>query len=189
MPYIKLESVKDTVLGKAKAVEISGQDLVKNETWTKKFFKNKTQLVEALQNFEVGDEVNVVMEQDPENSRWWNIVDFKDMTEDDRGKIQRKQAYNPAARSGGGAAPRRADGGSRGDDTNRSAAVYLAHAMIKELGTDYEGDFAALAKDCVHLAHTIIYPYISAGATAKGDEGTPPVQEEAAPAKPKLPRV
>ena len=191
MPYLLLEAIKSTVLGKAAAVEISGTDLVKNEQWSKKFFKNKTDLVEQLQDFEPGDEVNVVMEQDPANSKWWNIKSFEAMTDDDRAKIEAKKKFGTKAPAGGGGGAstgsvRRSDGGSRGDDTNRASAIYLAREIVNMCGVSgYNADPTTVALEVVRLSDEIIYPYIKDGAVAMltDQEATTPaaVAEPAAP--------
>jgi hypothetical protein len=197
MPYIKLESVKDSLLGRMKAIEISGTDLVKNDTWTKKFFANNTKLRQALEDFEPGDEVNVVMEQDKRNPSFWNIVDIRNMTDDDRGKIEKKQSYAQRG-TGGGGSVRRADGGSRGDDTNRSAAMYLAWEMVKACTKDVTSMFPEqVAVKTTQLASDILYPFLKDGMPLGGDDDLTvdpipaPTAEPAAPKskKFKLPEV
>ena len=165
MPYIKLNSVKDTLLGKSKAIEISGLDLVKNEDWTKKFFKNQNDLVEQLQEFEPGDEVNVVMEQDPNNSKWWNIKEFTAITEEDREKIEAKKKFGTKGGGGGSTAPgnpRGTGGSSRSDDMNRSSAIYLAREVVNMCGIA-EANPDEVATEMIRLAHDFILPYIKDG--------------------------
>lgn len=177
MPYLLLESVKDSLLGKSPAVEISGMDLVKNEVWSKKFFKNKSNLVEQLQDFEPGDEINVVMEQDPANSKWWNIKAFEAITDDDREKMDSKKKFGTRAPAAA-AAVRRSDGGSRGDDTNRASAVYLAREIVNMCGIA-EANPTEVALEVVRLSDEILYPYIKDGAVIVADEKESPAPVEA----------
>lgn len=171
MPYIELKSKKDSLLGKSKAVEVSGIKLDSGEEWSKKFFKNKSDLVDALEGFSVGDEVNVVMEQDENNKKFWNIVDFVDLTEEDREKIDKaKKFYKsddskadaPKGGGGGSWGARRADGGSRGDDTNRSAAIYLAREIVNMCGIS-EAVPSEVATEMIKIADQFIFPYIKDG--------------------------
>jgi hypothetical protein len=166
MPFLKLTSKKDSKLGSYDAMEITGIDLGKNEEWTKKFFKGKqnTHLVEAMDDIEVGDEINVVMEQDPKNSKWWNIKEISLMTDEDRSKLERKQSFTKGGAKPAAGAPtsvRRADGGSRGDDTNRSAAIYLTKDIIEILGDNRSSE--DVIREMIYLADTLIYPYIKDG--------------------------
>jgi hypothetical protein len=172
MPFLKLTSKKDSKLGSYDAMEITGIDLGKNEEWTKKFFKGKqnTHLVEAMDDIEVGDEINVVMEQDPKNSKWWNIKEISLMTDEDRSKLERKQSFTKGGAklaAGAPASVRRADGGSRGDDTNRSAAIYLARELVKMSVESQDSSIytspANYAEECIEIAETLIYPYIKDG--------------------------
>lgn len=186
MPYIKLTAKKDSMLGTYPAMEITGTDLAKNEEWTKKFFKGKNNehLVEAMNDIDVGDDVNVVMEQDPKNAKWWNIKEIKLMTDEDRKKLENKQAFSkgggggkPAATAGSSA--RRADGGSRGDDTNRSAAIYLAKEIYAASAMEEALGCEDIARKYIEIAENFIYPYIK--------DGTVPAPQEEKMTKGKLP--
>jgi hypothetical protein len=194
MPYIKLTAKKDSMLGSYPAMEITGTDLAKNEEWTKKFFKGKQneQLVIAMNDIDVGDDVNVAMEQDPKNAKWWNIKSITLMTDEDRKKLENKQAFT---KGGGGSKPaaaaatsvRRADGGSRGDDTNRSAAIYLARELVKmSVESQSEPLYVSpevYAMDCIRIANSFILPYIKDGTLPPAEE----TKDTSAPTKGKLP--
>jgi hypothetical protein len=196
MPYLKLTSKKDSKLGAYPAMEISGVDMAKNEEWTKKFFKgkNNTHLEAAMDDIDVGDEINVVMEQDPKNAKWWNIKEITLMTEEDKKKLETKQSFSKggASKAGGSVGAtsfRRVDGGSRGDDTNRSAAIYLARELVKMSVESMQG--AAVpsspenyARECIEVAELFIYPYIKDGTLPT------PEEESALPKKElKVPKV
>jgi hypothetical protein len=194
MPYIKLTAKKDSMLGSYPAMEITGTDLAKNEEWTKKFFKGKQNepLVIAMNDIDVGDDVNVAMEQDPKNAKWWNIKSITLMTDEDRKKLENKQAFT---KGGGGSKPaaaaatsvRRADGGSRGDDTNRSAAIYLARELVKmSVESQSEPLYVSpevYAMDCIRIANSFILPYIKDGTLPPAEE----IKDTPAPTKGKLP--
>jgi hypothetical protein len=182
MPFLKLTSKKDTKLGSYDAIEISGVDLNKNEEWTKKFFKGKQNehLVNSINDVDVGDEINVVMEQDPKNAKWWNIKSISLMTEEDRKSLEKKQSFS---KSGGDKSaakssnfPRRVDGGSRGDDTNRSAAIYLTKDIVNFENRSTED----VVREMIYLADSLICPYIKDGTL-------PPPKEDKVKAKKELP--
>ena len=171
MPIVKLTSIKDAKLGSKAAKEIVGEKVGTNEEWKKSFFANQKELRDQLENFEVGDYVNVVMEQ-TSDGKYWNIKEFKDVSDDD---IEKATKYAKGPKSGGYSGKgssdsfRRSDGGSRGDDTNRSAAIYLSREIVN-MTKGHEGmtpeQCACL---CADIAEHYVYPYIK--------EGVVPVEE------------
>ena len=126
---IKLTKVYDGKLKNKYAVKyIEGTKLKDGSEWgvepKKFFFANQKELVSKLNDFSVGDEVNVVLQH--VRDKIYNIIDFKEVTEEDKENMMKdsKKSF------GGGNNVRRADGGSRGDDTNRSASIYLAKEIV-----------------------------------------------------------
>ena len=198
MPFIKLSAKRDSKLGSYDAMEITGTDLAKNEEWTKKFFKGKNNehLVAAMDDIDVGDDINVVMEQDPKNAKWWNIKEIKLMTDEDHKTLENKQKFvkgggKPAA-SAASAPMRRADGGSRGDDTNRSAAIYLARELVKMSvesmkGAEEPSSPESYAIECIDIAHRLILPFIKDGTLPPSQEEKMPAPQEEKVTKGKLP--
>ena len=82
--YITLTKIdKDADMGGYDAIEITGKRLDNNKTWSKPFFANNSELENKLSDFTVGEDVNVVMEQGKKNPKFWNIVDFKEVSEEE----------------------------------------------------------------------------------------------------------
>lgn len=155
---IKLTAINDTKLGTKPAKEVVGNKIQDGTSWKKAFFANQKNLRDALEDFEVGDIVNVVMEQ---KGDYWNISDFKEASDEDIAKAS--TPYKPKGGvESGGFPPRRADGGSRGDDTNRSAAIYLAREIVEASKMAYSIEEKAIV--CINLADKYIFPYIKDGA-------------------------
>lgn len=153
---IKLEAVKDSMLGKAKAKEVIGTRLDNGEEWKKKFFSNNKELSDQLAEFPKGGIVNVVLTKEGE---WYNITAFKEATKAEMETATSAPKTKFVQKSQD---VRRADGGSRGDDTNRSAAIYLAQEIVSM--SEYDGLTAEqLAVKIAYIANTFIYPYIKEG--------------------------
>ena len=126
---IKLNKVFDDKLNnKYKIVRFHGTRLDNGEEWNKQFiFANKKDLVDKLNDFSPGDEVNVVLQH--VRDRIYNVVDFKEVTEEDKASLERPKGNIQRN-------TRRPDGGSRGDDTNRSAAIYLSKDLVTATKTE-----------------------------------------------------
>jgi hypothetical protein len=159
---IKLTQINDSKLGTKAAKEIVGTKLEDDKEWKKKFFANQKDLRDQLEDCEVGDTINVTMKQDGD---YWNIVKIQQATEDE---IANAKKY---AKGGGKsytkeASARRADGGSRGDDTNRSAGVYLAQQIIVACGASQGQSPEYVAAFCTQLADVYLTPYIKDGVVA-----------------------
>jgi hypothetical protein len=96
--YIKLTKIdNDAEISGYDAIEVTGKQLDNGKTWSKSFFANNGNLVGALDEFGVGEDVNVVMEK---KGKFWNIKDFKEMTDADYEQV------------GGGGSKKRSTGGS-----------------------------------------------------------------------------
>lgn len=79
--YIKITKIdRDADIGGYDAIEVTGKKLDDGKSWNKSFFANNDDLVSALDDFGIGEEVNVVMEK---KGKFWNIKDFTEMTPDD----------------------------------------------------------------------------------------------------------
>jgi hypothetical protein len=156
---IKLTAINDTKLGKSPVKEVVGTKIQDGSAWKKAFFANQKDLRDALEDFEVGDIVNVVMEQ---KGDYWNISDFKEASDDDIEKATTAPKKFSKGNSGD-TGFRRPDGGSRGDDTNRSASIYLARELVNMKGGLDKYTLGELAVLCIDLANDFIFPYIKDG--------------------------
>jgi len=103
----------------------------------------------------------VILEQ---KGDFWNIKEFKEASDDDIEKAMAGGKKFGKGVDSGGFSPRRADGGSRGDDTNRSAAIYLAREIVNMGGAPDRFTIGELAVLCINLANDFIFPYIKDGA-------------------------
>jgi hypothetical protein len=174
---IKLTAINDTKLGKSPAKEVVGTKIQDGSAWKKAFFANQKDLRDALEDFEVGDIVNVVMEQ---KGDYWNISDFKEASDDDIEKATTGGKKFGKGVDAGGFPSRRADGSSRGDDTNRASAIYLAREIVKMAMDSQDHSLYVspreLSLQCINLANDFICPYIKDGAVPVNTGGIP-VQE------------
>ena len=166
---IKLTKVVDSKLGKHPAKEIHGEKVGTNEPWKKAFFANNKEIKDKLNEFEMGDIINVVMEKVGD---YYNIADIKEASDDDIANAEKYTKKSSAPTGGGGAGfVRRPDGGSRGDDTNRSAAVYLARDILNTTigawGETSKMTPEFMAAYATQLANAIILPYIKDGVVAE----------------------
>ena len=163
---IKLTQVNDCKLGKSAAKEIVGEKVEDGSKWAKKFFANNKELRDQLDDVSVGDTLNVVMKQDGD---FWNISSIALASEDDlskANKFKKGGAREATSSKSGSDSVRRVDGGTRGDDTNRSAAIYLAQSVITSCGGSQGLSAPYLAALCTQIADTYLLPYIKSGVVA-----------------------
>ena len=160
MPIITLESVKEVQLGKGKFKEITGKKVGETEEWKTRFFASDKALADQLHDFEPGDYVNIIMEK---KGQYWNVKEFKDVSDEEIEKAIKFSKGPKDAPAGASGGVRRADGGSRGDDTNRSAAIYLARELVNMVGRKYNSGPEEIAIEAITLADKFIFPYIKDG--------------------------
>lgn len=167
MPIITLGSVKNVTLGKGNFKEITGVKIGETEEWKTRIFASDKVLADQLHDFEPGDYINVVMEK---KGQYWNAKEFKDVSDEDIEKALKFAKGGGKPTTSTGESFRRADGSSRGDDTNRSASIYLARDIINNVLTSQGGfgtmSCAEVACMAVELADKYINPYIKDGATS-----------------------
>jgi len=174
---IKLTKIYDgKIANKYAAKFVEGTKLENGEVWSKAYFANQKDLTDKLMNFSIGDEVNVVLQENGDKK--YKIVDFKEVTDEDRAKIAKyanKSTQQPAANAAN-TTYRRSDGGSRGDDTNRSAAIYLARDIVMQTKKDtvlHKSNPASLLEEIVEVAE-LIKDYIKDGLIPPPSNGTMP---------------
>ena len=161
MPIITLESVKEVQLGKGKFKEITGKKVGETEEWKTRFFASDKVLADQLHDFEPGDYVNIIMEK---KGQYWNVKEFKDVSDEEIEKaIKFSKGPKDAPASASGGSVRRADGGSRGDDTNRASAIYLAREILNNTvkADSYSTD--RFIFETIEIADKFIFPYIKDG--------------------------
>ena len=76
MPKIKLTGVYSDKLGSQDAKRVEGTRIDNGDEWSKKFFANNRELRTQLDDFGVGDNVDVQMVQD---GKFWNIAAFNEI--------------------------------------------------------------------------------------------------------------
>ena len=176
--FIKLTKVYDgKIANKYAAKCIEGTKLDDGSPWEKSFFANQKDLVQKLTDFSVGDEVNVVMQH--VKDKIYNIIDFKEVTDEDKEKL--KGAKRSGSGGGSNFSARRPDGGSRGDDTNRSAAIYLARDLVvavKDPKVLYKMSTPDLLDEVLATAE-VVNEYIKDGLLPPPADGIVPDRDEA----------
>jgi len=109
--YLKLTKInKEAEIGGYDAIEITGTKLDDGTSWSKSFFANNDALVNALDDFGVGEDINVVMEK---KGKFWNIKDFAPMEDGDYEKISGSGKSSKGTKSTGG-------GGKKGSGSSMS---------------------------------------------------------------------
>lgn len=130
------------------------------EPWTKKFYSNNKDLLRQLSEFGKGD---------------WMELSFSGKYQNLDSAVAGHEPEKYEPKGGGGRAKstptarggnvRRSDGTSRGDDTNRSASIYLAQSIIADALDEEEKQAAGpagLLQSCTALANGI-FNYITKG--------------------------
>lgn len=79
MPKIRLTGVYDDKLGSQNAKRVEGTRIDNGEEWSKKFFANNKKLREELDDFGVGDNVDVQMKKE---NKFWNINGFGEIDDE-----------------------------------------------------------------------------------------------------------
>ena len=151
---IKVTELNDTKLGQSAAKEIKGVEIETGKEWARKFFSNDKGLREQYNEIGIGDTVVCTLEQE---GKFWNLKNIEEVP------AEEPKVKTTVVGSSGLGGLRRSDGGSRGDDTNRSAAIYLAQEIVAMMGVTYGDGVDQLASEIVNVADKYIYPYIKDG--------------------------
>ena len=141
---IKLTGIEDTTFTSKKGNQVNmtkvmGVRADTGEAWEKNFFKDNEALQKQLEEFGLGEYVNVKMSQKGKN---WNIDGFDSVSDAtlDKVKGSGKPYSANVAPTGGGTAPAPAAkggwNGRTGEAYDRSSAIYLAFDMIKSNTTE-----------------------------------------------------
>jgi hypothetical protein len=136
MPVVTIskisEQTKTSAKGKKyKVVTVEGTKYGSGEPWSTDIFKNKTELLDALDEFGTGEMVNF---QFKKNGRFYDLVDISEPTEENL-EFAKSYDANKSSNAGSVGGPKKWDGRT-GEQWNRSAAVYLAFDMIKSTLTE-----------------------------------------------------
>lgn len=122
---IKLIKAKEERLnGKYDIIRVVGENVNSGKPFDKFFFANNDKLQRELDNFGPGETLTVVQD----DTKFKNISGFKAASAEDVAKAESTPA--PAAKSSGGGGWKKPEGATRGDDTNRSAAIYLVKDIV-----------------------------------------------------------
>ena len=151
---VKVTGLDDAKLGASAAKEIKGIDIKTGQEWSKKFFSNQKSLKDQFNEIGIGDTVICTLQLD---GKFWNLSNIEE-TDAEEPAVKTTVVDNKQSGSGG---VRRSDGGSRGDDTNRSASIYLAQEIVAMQQPDWDPE--ELAAYIVSIADKYVYPYISKG--------------------------
>lgn len=148
---LKLKEVRQEKFKQWQIKRIVGETVDGEEYDKKFFFANDKKLNASIAGFSPGDWIDMKLD----NSKYKNILDFVAAEPEDVDEARNAEPAKPKAPS-----YKKANGGTRGDDTNRSAAIYWIKDVIKPKKGESDEDFCAR---CVALAEGFIYPYIVEG--------------------------
>lgn len=155
---IKITSVKDTMKGQYNFKTINGVKADESE-YTKDIIvgRGTADILNKLDQFGIGD----FIELSYDNTKFKNVSGIK---EADGFPEAKTHTYS----GGGSSTTKRDDGTSRGSDTNRSAAIYLAHNILVKAYKDTELQKIPELKMMAKLTSTAehIYNYIANGVVA-----------------------
>jgi len=128
--YITLTKIdRNADMGGFDAIEVTGKRLDSGKTWSKAFFANNDVLENKLNDFTIGEDVNVVLKQGKKNKKFWNIVDFKEVTEEEREMA--KTPYDPSSsgkKTGSGTSKR-----SGGSEDKMTKAEWAEKDRLKSI--------------------------------------------------------
>lgn len=173
---IKITNInKNETLGEYPAVMITGERVDGKGEWSKKFFDNNQTLMSELEEFGIGETVNVRMTKgrgtDKSGRPFWNIAGFEEASADLIASVSGGPA-NPSGgspkSSGAGGYTKSSWNGRTGEAYDRSASVYLAWDIVKTISTDAElkKDAWALTLDLANEINNYIH---------NGDDGSDPL--------------
>lgn len=177
MGLYKFQNVKQVTPMKPKAPDMELTAVkVNGDLYTKRFYSNNKDLVRQASNFGAGDWVELSFDGKP----FYNLLSIEaasppEETPKGGGKPETMDSKPKQGTSFGNV--RRSDGTSRGDDTNRSAAIYLAERVVAMGNTEAqlrkEGEEGVLKK-MVDVAEKI-FEYIAKGncPDCSGEGGDP----------------
>lgn len=137
---IKITEIdKNAELGSYDATMVTGTRIDNGNEWSKKFFSNNQELTNALDEFGVGETVNIRMAKgkgtDRNGNPNWNIVGFEEASDTLVDSVRGRDTSNPTG-SGASGSPGRTGGGTKwsgrtGEAYDRSASIYLAFEFLK----------------------------------------------------------
>jgi len=142
---IKITEInKDESIGEYPAVMITGDRVDGKGEWSKKFFDNNLTLMSELDEFGIGETINVRMTKgkgkDRNGNPYWNIVGFEEPSDDLLASVEGNKgnsATNPTAKSSGASGYSKGTwNGRTGEAYDRSAAIYLAWDFLKGTKTE-----------------------------------------------------
>ena len=170
---IKLTGIHDDQLGTKEAKRIEGKRIDNDEVWERKIFANDKILRGQLEEFGIGEVINVKQIRD---GKWWNISGFEKPTAELIQKVKDEgtggkdyQSSAPVAKS--------TWNGRTGEAYDRSAAIYLALDVLKynnDATVDGSGPQPIPLAALYSLAEGV-YEYIHSGVNPTVDPLEPPV--------------
>lgn len=140
MGMYRFKKLKDSMIaGKHDAKTVVAQK-PNGDLYEKQFFANNKDLIRKFAGFGDGDWIELIFDE----TRFKNLQDVKEGKKPEDGESWTPNSNRPKTSSKPENYVRRADGTTRGDDTNRSAAIYFVKDIVR---TWYEGQTAAKKKD------------------------------------------
>lgn len=168
--FVGLEATEgQNAKGTWTGVKIMGTRLDDGSPWSSSvLFHSNPKHKDWITELETTDQGTPIDVKHIKDGKFWKMSDIligDDVNakyEEQEAKVREvKASYKPAPSS-----VRRADGGTRGDDTNRSAAIYLA----KEYVSEYGPELFVIAQDILGFIKDGVVP-------STGDPLAPPKEE------------
>lgn len=165
---IKLEEINDvTIGGRYPGKEIVGTRIDNGETWKKNFFSDKREIRNQLEEFGLGDTINVKLVQD---GKYWNIESITEASDSLIAKAQENaNKYSKPVAS----AP---TGGAKAyspkpyvADTNKDAQI--ARAVALKAAIEFLGGKAKMTEEKLVESAKKFMPFLLDKEDVKGDDG------------------
>lgn len=149
MPIIKYTGLYNDMLGSKQAKRIEGDRVDNGESWSKKFFADAKDLRMQLDEFGVGDIVNVKMRKD---GKFWNIDAFEEAAPElvDKIKDTGGNAYPTKARKGSSDLSSSSSGTTTGGESSdkMTKAEWAEKDRKAKIGMSIHNSIAAASHVC-----------------------------------------
>jgi len=169
---IKLTAIADDKLGNKDAKRIEGVRMDTGEPWSRKIFADNRVLRGQLEQFGIGDMMNVKMVR---QGQYWNVSGLEVASKELVDKVKNSSATQQQGAGGSANTVKSTWNGRTGEAYDRSSAIYLAMDWLKSstdgpIESKHYSALFGIAKD--------VYEYIHNGVNPTVDPLDPPVEEE-----------
>lgn len=160
MPVVTISSIKDVTRisqkgKKYKVVEVKGTKYgTDNEEWSTDIFKNKTDLIDSLDDFAPGETVNFKFQK---NGNFYDLTDIAEPTEENLEFAKKAASSETGGPANSGGKSKGGWNGRTGEAYDRSSSIYLAMDIATEnktaKGKIKVEDLIEMAEDIFEYIH------------------------------------